>query len=54
MRRADLAYHLTVLLQDANLTWGDVIEKLKRTINKHLQTSIYGAVVPIFMRLAPV
>ena len=26
---ADLAYHLTVLLQDANLTWGDVIEKLK-------------------------
>ncbi|MFC0322450.1 bifunctional phosphoribosyl-AMP cyclohydrolase/phosphoribosyl-ATP diphosphatase HisIE [Gallibacterium melopsittaci] len=26
---ADLAYHLTVLLQDANLTWADVIEKLK-------------------------
>lgn len=26
---ADLAYHLTVLLQDANLTWADVIAKLK-------------------------
>ncbi|OBW93047.1 bifunctional phosphoribosyl-AMP cyclohydrolase/phosphoribosyl-ATP diphosphatase HisIE [Gallibacterium salpingitidis] len=26
---ADLAYHLTVLLQDANLTWADVINKLK-------------------------
>ncbi|MFC0308970.1 bifunctional phosphoribosyl-AMP cyclohydrolase/phosphoribosyl-ATP diphosphatase HisIE [Gallibacterium trehalosifermentans] len=26
---ADLAYHLTVLLQDANLAWADVIEKLK-------------------------
>lgn len=26
---ADLAYHLTVLLQDANLSWADVIGKLK-------------------------
>ncbi|OOF83543.1 bifunctional phosphoribosyl-AMP cyclohydrolase/phosphoribosyl-ATP diphosphatase [Rodentibacter ratti] len=26
---ADLAYHLTVLLQDANLAWEDVISKLK-------------------------
>lgn len=26
---ADLAYHLTVLLQDANLRWADVIGKLK-------------------------
>lgn len=27
---ADLAYHLTVLLQDANLAWEDVISKLKQ------------------------
>ncbi len=26
---ADLAYHLTVLLQDADLSWADVIAKLK-------------------------
>jgi len=26
---ADLAYHLTVLLQDADLSWADVIGKLK-------------------------
>lgn len=26
---ADLVYHLTVLLQDANLSWADVIDKLK-------------------------
>ncbi|OOF65464.1 bifunctional phosphoribosyl-AMP cyclohydrolase/phosphoribosyl-ATP diphosphatase HisIE [Rodentibacter sp. Ppn85] len=26
---ADLAYHLTVLLQDAGLSWADVISKLK-------------------------
>ena len=26
---ADLVYHLTVLLQDADLDWSDVIEKLK-------------------------
>lgn len=26
---ADLAYHLTVLLQDADLSWADVIRKLK-------------------------
>lgn len=26
---ADLAYHLTVLLQDANLSWADIIAKLK-------------------------
>ena len=26
---ADLAYHLTVLLQDADLSWVDVIGKLK-------------------------
>ncbi|HBO37047.1 MAG TPA: bifunctional phosphoribosyl-AMP cyclohydrolase/phosphoribosyl-ATP diphosphatase [Pasteurellaceae bacterium] len=26
---ADLAYHLTVLLQDANLSWAEVIGKLK-------------------------
>ncbi|QIM62278.1 bifunctional phosphoribosyl-AMP cyclohydrolase/phosphoribosyl-ATP diphosphatase [Pasteurellaceae bacterium Orientalotternb1] len=26
---ADLAYHLTVLLQDADLSWADVISKLK-------------------------
>ncbi|WP_176552282.1 bifunctional phosphoribosyl-AMP cyclohydrolase/phosphoribosyl-ATP diphosphatase HisIE [Testudinibacter sp. TR-2022] len=27
---ADLAYHLTVLLQDADLSWADVIGKLKQ------------------------
>ncbi|MDG6894190.1 bifunctional phosphoribosyl-AMP cyclohydrolase/phosphoribosyl-ATP diphosphatase HisIE [Volucribacter amazonae] len=27
---ADLAYHLTVLLQDADLSWADVIAKLKQ------------------------
>ncbi|TCK02025.1 phosphoribosyl-ATP pyrophosphatase /phosphoribosyl-AMP cyclohydrolase [Volucribacter psittacicida] len=27
---ADLAYHLTVLLQDAELSWADVIAKLKQ------------------------
>ncbi|MDO4436147.1 MAG: phosphoribosyl-ATP diphosphatase, partial [Cardiobacteriaceae bacterium] len=26
---ADLAYHLTVLLQDADLSWSDVIKKLQ-------------------------
>ncbi|MGX2968331.1 bifunctional phosphoribosyl-AMP cyclohydrolase/phosphoribosyl-ATP diphosphatase HisIE [Ursidibacter sp. B-7004-1] len=31
---ADLAYHLTVLLQDANLSWADVIGKLKERHNK--------------------
>ncbi|AZI14781.1 bifunctional phosphoribosyl-AMP cyclohydrolase/phosphoribosyl-ATP diphosphatase HisIE [Avibacterium paragallinarum] len=31
---ADLAYHLTVLLQDANLSWADVIGKLKERHQK--------------------
>ncbi|QGM80280.1 bifunctional phosphoribosyl-AMP cyclohydrolase/phosphoribosyl-ATP diphosphatase HisIE [Otariodibacter oris] len=31
---ADLAYHLTVLLQDAELSWSDVIEKLKERHQK--------------------
>ncbi|MFQ1046803.1 bifunctional phosphoribosyl-AMP cyclohydrolase/phosphoribosyl-ATP diphosphatase HisIE [Avibacterium paragallinarum] len=31
---ADLAYHLTVLLQDANLSWADVIGKLKERNQK--------------------
>lgn len=31
---ADLAYHLTVLLQDAGLSWGDVIGKLKQRSGK--------------------
>ncbi|HDR1021990.1 TPA: bifunctional phosphoribosyl-AMP cyclohydrolase/phosphoribosyl-ATP diphosphatase HisIE [Pasteurella multocida] len=31
---ADLAYHLTVLLQDADLSWADVIGKLKERHSK--------------------
>ncbi|UXN35268.1 bifunctional phosphoribosyl-AMP cyclohydrolase/phosphoribosyl-ATP diphosphatase HisIE [Avibacterium paragallinarum] len=31
---ADLAYHLTILLQDANLSWADVIGKLKERHQK--------------------
>ncbi|TNH08727.1 bifunctional phosphoribosyl-AMP cyclohydrolase/phosphoribosyl-ATP diphosphatase HisIE [Testudinibacter sp. TR-2022] len=31
---ADLAYHLTVLLQDADLSWADVIGKLKQRHSK--------------------
>ncbi|WP_424409702.1 bifunctional phosphoribosyl-AMP cyclohydrolase/phosphoribosyl-ATP diphosphatase HisIE [Pasteurella sp. PK-2025] len=31
---ADLAYHLTVLLQDADLSWADVIGKLKERHTK--------------------
>ncbi|MFZ7275265.1 bifunctional phosphoribosyl-AMP cyclohydrolase/phosphoribosyl-ATP diphosphatase HisIE [Avibacterium avium] len=31
---ADLAYHLTVLLQDANLSWADIIAKLKERHQK--------------------
>ncbi len=31
---ADLAYHLTVLLQDADLSWADVIAKLKERHTK--------------------
>lgn len=31
---ADLVYHLTVLLQDADLSWSDVIHKLKERHTK--------------------
>ncbi|UXN37278.1 bifunctional phosphoribosyl-AMP cyclohydrolase/phosphoribosyl-ATP diphosphatase HisIE [Avibacterium paragallinarum] len=31
---ADLAYHLTVLLQDADLSWADIIAKLKERHQK--------------------
>lgn len=47
---ADLVYHLTVLLQDADLSWSDVIHKLKnvtqnnkkhRTFSSPTESAVY-------------